>query len=267
MSKITRKKRNTNFTTVSNDIPNNPNLSWKAKGLLLYLLSRPDDWSVYISQLSKVGTDGKDSTSSGVKELIKEGYIMRTAERDEKGKFKGYNYLVSDEPEYLTESSLSVNGLPENGKPVYGKAATTKEGSNKELKEQRTNNTYSESFLNFWNEYHEITGKSKAECPKHETWKHWKKLTNTEKAKALDTIKAYSSTVQDKKYTVIARTYLAKKRFNDEYETSDITRKPQQALYTYKVGNSTKRHSDKKRWLRDRNNFLGNGYEEIKITA
>jgi len=267
MSKITRQKRKDNFTFINNNIFKQSGLSWKAKGLLCHLISLPDDWQVYVSQLSSMSKDGKESTASGIKELINAGYILRRIERDEKGKFKGYDYLVSDEPEYLTEEAKPVDEIPENGKPENGEPATTNNLPNKELKEQRTNNTYSESFLNFWNEYHKITKTSKTGKPKQETFKHWKKLTNKEKHNAIATIQSYYNSVSDKKYLVIARTYLAKKRFNDEYETSDTTRKPQQALYIYKVGNSTKRHSDKQRWLRDRKNFLGNGYEEIKITA
>ena len=143
MSKITRKKRKNNFTLINNDIFKRTDLSWKAKGLLCHLISLPDDWQVYVSQLSSVSKDGKDSTANGIKELINAGYILKIIQRDEKGRFKGYDYLVSDEPEYTAETVKTVEGNPENGKPEIGKPATTKYLSNKELKEQKTNKKYS----------------------------------------------------------------------------------------------------------------------------
>jgi len=258
------------YGNVYKDILSNPKLSLQAKGIYAYLSSFTGDQEYCFPSydtMQKHLCISRASISKYLKELVAFGVVAINK------RFTGSNqYFLTDLGDFKHDSS-KYEPLPKVQNMNYDssdnelpKVQNMNSIKNTSLRTDKKN-TYSESFLNFWNEYHEITGKVKAECPKHETWKHWKKLTNTEKAKALDTIKAYSSTVQDKKYTVIARTYLAKKRFNDEYETSDITRKPQQALYTYKVGNSTKRHSDKKRWLRDRNNFLGNGYEEIKITA
>lgn len=44
-------KESGNFVTVNKDFIHDPNLSWKAKGILLYLLSRPDDWQIYETEL------------------------------------------------------------------------------------------------------------------------------------------------------------------------------------------------------------------------
>ena len=62
------------------------NLSWKAKGLLAYLLSLPDDWQIYESEIVKHAKDGIDSTRTAIKELIDAGYIERQRVRDEKGR-------------------------------------------------------------------------------------------------------------------------------------------------------------------------------------
>lgn len=42
-------KESGNFVTVHKNFIHDDNLSWKAKGILLYLLSRPDDWQIYES--------------------------------------------------------------------------------------------------------------------------------------------------------------------------------------------------------------------------
>lgn len=212
MNKITRKKRSVNFTVVNNDIPNNPSLSWKAKGILLYLLSRPDDWEVYVAQLSKVGKDGRDGTATGLKELIEAGYILRTVDRDKNGKFAGYNYVVSDEPEYLnTENGKSVNGKTVNGESENGKSVTTKKGSNQELKEVRKEDN---GFEEFWLKYHLVTGLSKTD--KKQTIKYWNKLTKVQRKKAVDRIEAYAEA--NPKYRKKARTYLSSEAFEDEFK-------------------------------------------------
>lgn len=96
MNKVTIVK-NENFTTVSNVPLQNKDLSWKAKGLLMYLMTLPASWKVQLSDLENRSTDGRDSTNGAIKELMDHGYISRVPVT-EKGKFKGYDYTVSDEP-------------------------------------------------------------------------------------------------------------------------------------------------------------------------
>lgn len=64
-------KESGSFVTVHKNFIHDDNLTWKAKGILLYLLSRPDDWQVYESELQKHSADGRDSLKSGIKELEK----------------------------------------------------------------------------------------------------------------------------------------------------------------------------------------------------
>ncbi len=56
---------------------NDPRLSWKAKGLHSYLMTKPDDWKVYLSELIKHSTDKRVSTGEGIKELERYGYIVK----------------------------------------------------------------------------------------------------------------------------------------------------------------------------------------------
>ena len=44
---ILRKKYDRNFTTISNDALKDKDLSFKAKGLLVYMWSLPNDWEFY----------------------------------------------------------------------------------------------------------------------------------------------------------------------------------------------------------------------------
>lgn len=73
-------------------------LSWKAKGLLAYLLSLPDDWIIYVSELSKHAPDGEASLRSGMRELEAAGYLVKEQDRAADGTFGGYNYTVNELP-------------------------------------------------------------------------------------------------------------------------------------------------------------------------
>lgn len=75
--KIIRKDKKDNFTTIDNAYLQNKKLSFKAKGIMTYILSLPDDWVIYIDQLIATSKDGEGSFRSGLDELIKAGYIKR----------------------------------------------------------------------------------------------------------------------------------------------------------------------------------------------
>lgn len=75
------------------------------------------------------------------------------------------------------------------------------------------------AFNEFWDEYHEVTGLAKTD--RDAALKHWKKLTKTERKNATAHILDYYNSLNNPKYCKKARTYLADKNFNDEYEKTD----------------------------------------------
>lgn len=104
-------------------------LSWKAKGILAYLLSLPDDWQIYETELENHSIDGLSSLKSGLKELMENGYVNRVQNRNEKGQFVSYEYQVH---EVSTEMRKSDSGQSYNGK-----SHTT---NNDLINNKRTNN-------------------------------------------------------------------------------------------------------------------------------
>lgn len=124
MATIKRARRDTPFVQIDKTPLHDKELSWKAKGLLAYLLSLPDDWKIYQSELQNHATDGKDSTSSAIKELIEAGYMTREKAAKEDGKFTGYNYTVAEKPQRVNRSGKTVNGKP---------ATTNKDNTNNKL--------------------------------------------------------------------------------------------------------------------------------------
>lgn len=61
-------------------------LSFKAKGIHDYLMSKPDHWSANVNELTKASTDGMAAVRSGVQELIDFGYMARVRVVDEETK-------------------------------------------------------------------------------------------------------------------------------------------------------------------------------------
>ena len=71
---IYRPARRNSFTIVSNAIMNDDSLSAEAIGVLVYLLSRPDNWVVRIDQLQRRFNLGRDKMQSIMRELSDAGH-------------------------------------------------------------------------------------------------------------------------------------------------------------------------------------------------
>ncbi|HEY0090237.1 MAG TPA: hypothetical protein VGB37_15420 [Candidatus Lokiarchaeia archaeon] len=116
-------RRENPFVQVDKDIINDKNLSWKSKGILVYLLSKPDSWKIYEKEISEHSKDGIRATRSGIKELIKFKYIERIQKKDKQNKFAGYEYNVYEVPK--DKWVTSVMPFCDNGECVNGKEHTT----------------------------------------------------------------------------------------------------------------------------------------------
>lgn len=100
------------FTTVDNTVLNDTSLSWKAKGLFVYLWSQADEWDFYETEVVKHSTDKIASLKSGLKELEQQGYLKRQRKRDNKGHFKENEWILSDNP--MLENPMLENPMLEN---------------------------------------------------------------------------------------------------------------------------------------------------------
>ena len=130
---IIKSKLTENFTTIPNSVLNDPNLTWKAKGLLCKLLSNRSDWAVYKSQLQQFSKDGRDSTSSAFNELIEARYIVSIRRHNEKGHFLGWDYVVYDEPtptKPITDKPITENPISVNPSLINTNIKNTKEINN-----------------------------------------------------------------------------------------------------------------------------------------
>lgn len=78
-------KRPNNFVMMDKSFLEDTRLSYKAKGILAYLLSKPDNWKVIVGNLVNYSTDGKASVYAGLKELKECGYYEKIPIRNEQG--------------------------------------------------------------------------------------------------------------------------------------------------------------------------------------
>ncbi|WP_242320997.1 DnaD domain protein [Bacillus cereus group sp. BfR-BA-01354] len=94
-----RVNKSKNYTTINNTGLRDERLSWKAKGILAYILSLPDDWVFYMEEIATHAKDKISSLYSGMKELKKYGYVKRFPVKDEKGKIIKWETIVYEVPQ------------------------------------------------------------------------------------------------------------------------------------------------------------------------
>lgn len=112
---IIRVNRRERYTIVSNVPIEDDSLSWKATAILVYLLSRPDDWETNPQHLATVKKCGVKAVYSGLKELKEAGYVEYTFIRDESGRIAKGIYIVHEEP-IATATSTSKESCPHTQK-------------------------------------------------------------------------------------------------------------------------------------------------------
>jgi hypothetical protein len=98
----------------------NCNLSWKAKGILVYLLSRPDGWEVNLVDLTNRSIDGLASVKSGCKELKKAGHLKHAGTRKASGQFETVIWEVYEVPQVDNQ----LTDIPQVGVPEVGNQPT-----------------------------------------------------------------------------------------------------------------------------------------------
>lgn len=105
-TEIVRVIKDRNFTVIDNRYLRRNDLSWKAKGILTYILSLPDDWVININEIQTHSTDGKASFRSGWNELKDKGYVERYAVRSKDNKKISYWETIVRENVDLPVSNL-----------------------------------------------------------------------------------------------------------------------------------------------------------------
>jgi hypothetical protein len=74
------------------------NLSWKAKGILCYLISRPPHWRLFTEDIKQKSSNGTTYMRSGIKELIDKKYMYRIIKRKNNKQISYWGFLVTESP-------------------------------------------------------------------------------------------------------------------------------------------------------------------------
>ena len=86
---VFRVEKSREFTVIANGVFKDKTLSAKAKGILVEMLSLPENWDYTLKGLTYLFSDGIDSIRQGIRELEEHGYIVRERKRDAKGRLGG----------------------------------------------------------------------------------------------------------------------------------------------------------------------------------
>ena len=122
---ITRAPRPTsNFYLLDKAISEDKRLSWAARGLLIFLLGKPDNWTVSPAALVNETAEsarsvGRDGVYAILKELKDAGYLRTVGNRSNGGTFAGTDYLVSETPisDEDTSDDPPHTDLPDTAEP------------------------------------------------------------------------------------------------------------------------------------------------------
>ena len=127
---IYRAEKNKDYTIMSNAHLKDGRLSLKAKGLLSYMLSLPDDWKFSTRGLISHCREGAEAVRGALKELEDTGYLRRTRIRSGNGSFTEEKWEIYEVPERSfsgnTANGQAMIGESCRGQPGIGEADTTK---------------------------------------------------------------------------------------------------------------------------------------------
>lgn len=130
MSIVKVQKRENPYILIDKAGVQDINLSWKATGLLTYLIGRPEDWKIVLEHLATCKTDGMTSCKSALKELRQHNYC-HFFELRKSGRIVETFYMVYEVPTPYTEELhqeilSSIDNLDDSYTLFYKKAEDSK---------------------------------------------------------------------------------------------------------------------------------------------
>lgn len=138
MSIVRAPRPQSNFYLLDKTISEDKRLSWAARGLLVYLLGKPDHWKVspqaLVNETAKAAkSTGRDGVYNLLSELISTGYAQRRQTRLPGGRMGEIEYHISEAPLPETPDTVAPDtASPHPAKPrqvsIEGKQGLT--GSN-----------------------------------------------------------------------------------------------------------------------------------------
>jgi len=123
-----------NWTQIRNGIIDDHRITFKATAVLIYILSKPDNWRTSTRHLSTVKKEGIDAVRTAMSELECAGYVQRRRYQDETGKWC-YDTLVYDIPQ-------PVNKPVRNTSPQVTPRGDNPDGDNADVYQELNTKDY-----------------------------------------------------------------------------------------------------------------------------
>ena len=107
------------YLMLDNKLISDPELSFKERGLLNYLLSFPDDWFFQIKTIAKDNGVGRDQVYSGIRAIIKQGYGKHRFGRNSKGQIVKSIYEFYEVKQAHSQSKIEDDNLTDHNVQIF----------------------------------------------------------------------------------------------------------------------------------------------------
>lgn len=136
-----RVEKDKNYSVIHNQFLRKKDLSWKAKGILAYILMLPDDWNINLKEIMTHATEGEAAFRSGWKELKESGYVNRYPVKDKDTKRILHWETVVSETSQKPHVDFPDVANPNVGNPDVANRNLQSTDRTKDLSKQSTDNT------------------------------------------------------------------------------------------------------------------------------
>lgn len=135
------------FTVLSNRIVRDKNISLKAKGLFLVVMSlNESNWDFSINGLTKIVKEGKNAIYGIIDELKEHGYCHYEQRRDENGKMLDAEYTFFEEPRYVSENNPLPNYRDADNRDTENRTQLNTENNQRPKKEESITDVMPKKF-------------------------------------------------------------------------------------------------------------------------
>lgn len=114
---IVREPGRDRWVVIDQAVIRNPRLSHRARGVLVLLLSMPDDWHVNSEWIAMHGSEGRDAVRAALAELEAVGHIVRHKSQDAHGRWTTRSVVYEQPVDRGGDNTRTEAGKPGVGKP------------------------------------------------------------------------------------------------------------------------------------------------------
>jgi hypothetical protein len=199
------------YTVIANDVLRDESLSFRARGLLASILSRPDNWTIKSELLAQQGKEGRDAIRTALKELRDAKYLHLEKVRNDDGTFTTVQVVYDRPTAFPQVAPETVNQASENQSPdSQASIEVTKRSNDKNL----SSSSDDDGFAEFWKIYPRKVGKGAA----LKAFKKHRKKTALDLILNACSLYAIERKGKDVEYTAHPATWLNQERWHDDQD-------------------------------------------------